>query len=134
MATLKTCVSMHNRPAGKPSIGAVPIARRIDFPNTHSLFCLPTTFESHAESVPDAVRIADQLQGKGVKLALGRNIHEPSDPMGKMFFYMLGTSAEFDADLIRTRTRAGERASSASRASWEAGGPGSPKSTKCHLQ
>ena len=134
MATSKTYASMHNRPPEKPSIGAVPIARRIDFPNTHSLFCLPTTFESHAESVPDAFRIADQLQGKGVKLALGRNIHDPSAPMGKLFFNMLGTSAEFDANLIRIRTRAGERASSAPRASWEADGPGSPKSTKCHLQ
>ena len=60
-----------------------------------------------ARSVPDARHIADQLQEKGVKLALGRNIHDPNDPMGKMFFNILATFAEFQADLIRTRTREG---------------------------
>ena len=30
-----------------------------------------------ARSVPDARHIADQLQARGVKLALGRNIHDP---------------------------------------------------------
>ena len=39
-----------------------------------------------------------------MKLALGRNIHDPSDPMGKMFFNILATFAEFEADLIRMRT------------------------------
>ena len=39
-----------------------------------------------ARTVPDARHIADQLQEKGVKLALGRNIHDPDHPMGKMFF------------------------------------------------
>ena len=60
-----------------------------------------------ARSVPDARHIADQLQAKGVKLALGRNIHDPSDPMGKMLFNILATFAEFEADLIRMRTREG---------------------------
>ena len=60
-----------------------------------------------ARSVPDARHIADQLQEKGVKLALGRNIHDPDDPMGKMFFNILATFAEFEADLIRMRTREG---------------------------
>ena len=60
-----------------------------------------------ARSVPDPRHIADQLQAKGVKLALGRNIHDPSDPMGKMFFNILATFAEFEADLIPMRTREG---------------------------
>ena len=60
-----------------------------------------------ARSVPDARHIADQLQEKGVKLALGRTIHDPDDPMGKMFFNILATFAEFEADLIRMRTREG---------------------------
>ena len=60
-----------------------------------------------ARPVPDARHIADQLQAKGAKLALGRNIHDPSDPMGKMFFNILATFAEFEADLIRMRTREG---------------------------
>ena len=58
-------------------------------------------------SVPDTRHIADQLQAKGVKLALGRTIHDPDDPMGKMFFNILATFAEFEADLIRMHTREG---------------------------
>ena len=60
-----------------------------------------------ARSVPDARHIADRLATKGVKLALGRTIHDPTDPMGKMFFSILATFAEFEADLIRLRTREG---------------------------
>jgi len=60
-----------------------------------------------ARSVPDARQIADQLEAQGVKLALGRNVHDPADPMGKMFFNILATFAEFEADLIRLRTREG---------------------------
>ena len=60
-----------------------------------------------ARSVPDARTIADALQARGVKLALGANVHVPADPMGKMFFNILATFAEFEADLIRLRTREG---------------------------
>ena len=60
-----------------------------------------------ARSVPDARAIADRLQKSGVKLALGRALHDPGDPMGKMFFNILATFAEFEADLIRMRTREG---------------------------
>ena len=38
-----------------------------------------------ARSVPDARAIADQLEAKGVKLALGASVYDPTDPMGKMF-------------------------------------------------
>lgn len=60
-----------------------------------------------ARSVPDARTIADQLEAKGVKLALGASVYDPADPMGKMFFNILATFAEFEADLIRMRTREG---------------------------
>ncbi len=60
-----------------------------------------------ARSVPDARAIADRLQNRGVKLALGRALYDPGDPMGKMFFNILATFAEFEADLIRMRTREG---------------------------
>ena len=60
-----------------------------------------------ARSVPDARAIADKLQERGVKLALGRALYDPGDPMGKMFFNILATFAEFEADLIRMRTREG---------------------------
>lgn len=60
-----------------------------------------------ARSVPDARAIAAQLETKGVKLALGASVYDPTDPMGKMFFNILATFAEFEADLIRMRTREG---------------------------
>ena len=60
-----------------------------------------------ARSVPDARDIADSLIARGVKLALGTNVYDPTDPMGKMFFNILATFAEFEADLIRMRTREG---------------------------
>ncbi len=60
-----------------------------------------------ARSVPDARAIADALVERGVKLALGQSVYDPADPMGKMFFNILATFAEFEADLIRMRTREG---------------------------
>ncbi|WP_139686237.1 recombinase family protein [Vibrio tasmaniensis] len=60
-----------------------------------------------ARSVPDAREIADTLQNRGVKLALGASIYDPKDPMGKMFFNILATFAEFEGDLIRLRTKEG---------------------------
>ena len=60
-----------------------------------------------ARSVPDARFIADALIARGVSLALGSSVYDPVDPMGKMFFNILATFAEFEADLIRLRTREG---------------------------
>ncbi len=60
-----------------------------------------------ARSVPDARHIADELAARGVTLALGNSRYNPADPMGKMFFNILATFAEFEADLIRLRTREG---------------------------
>ena len=60
-----------------------------------------------ARFVPDALAIADRLRELGVKLALGRTLYDPGDPMGKLFFNILATFAEFEADLIRMRTRQG---------------------------
>ena len=39
-----------------------------------------------ARSVPDARQIADALVARGVKLALGTSVYDPTDPMGKLFF------------------------------------------------
>jgi len=60
-----------------------------------------------ARSVPDAREIGDSLANRGVKLSLGRTIYDPNDPLGKMFFNILATFAEFEVDLLRMRTREG---------------------------
>jgi DNA invertase Pin-like site-specific DNA recombinase len=60
-----------------------------------------------ARSVPDARQIGDSLVARGVKLSLGGTLYDPADPMGKMFFNILATFAEFEVDLLRLRTREG---------------------------
>ena len=66
-----------------------------------------TKLDRLARSAPDAREIADGLVARGVSLALGSAIYDPTDPMGKMFFNILATFAEFESDLIRMRTREG---------------------------
>ena len=60
-----------------------------------------------ARSVPDARDIGDGLAARGIKLSLGGQVYDPTDPMGKMFFNILATFAEFEVDLLRLRTREG---------------------------
>ena len=60
-----------------------------------------------ARSVPDARAIGDSLVARDVKLSVGGTIYDSADPMGKMFFNILATFAEFEVDLLRLRTREG---------------------------
>ena len=60
-----------------------------------------------ARSVPAARDIGDSLTARGVKLSLGGTLYDPADAMGKMFFNILATFAEFEVDLLRMRTREG---------------------------
>lgn len=60
-----------------------------------------------ARSVPDARFIADALVARGVRLALGASVYDPADPMGKMFFNILATFAEY-AEHAVMRSRASE--------------------------
>ena len=66
-----------------------------------------TKLDRLARSAPDAREIADSLAARGIRLALGSTIYDPTDPIGKMFFNILATFAEFESDLIRMRTREG---------------------------
>jgi len=45
--------------------------------------------------VPDARAIGDSLAARGIALSLGASVYDPTDPMGKMFFNILATFAEF---------------------------------------
>ena len=85
------------RPGLDPALAAVRASDTLVVPKLDRL----------ARSVPDARAIADRLRERGVKLALGRALYDPGDPMGKLFFHILATFAEFEADLIRMRTREG---------------------------
>jgi hypothetical protein len=58
-----------------------------------------------ARSLRDTTDIADELTKKGVALNLGGAVYDPIDPVGRLLFNVLGMVAEFEADLIRARTR-----------------------------
>jgi DNA invertase Pin-like site-specific DNA recombinase len=60
-----------------------------------------------ARSVQDAGAIARELQDKGVKLQVGTKVYDPADPFDVVFFNVVAAFAQFEADLIRLRTREG---------------------------
>ncbi|NNC14069.1 recombinase family protein [Planctomonas sp. JC2975] len=66
-----------------------------------------TKLDRLARSLPDARDIADELTSKGVALSIGGSVYDPNDPVGRLLFNVLGMVAEFEADLIRMRTREG---------------------------
>jgi DNA invertase Pin-like site-specific DNA recombinase len=68
-----------------------------------------TKLDRLARSLPDARDIADELTAREVKLNIGGSVHDPTDPVGRLLFNVLAMIAEFEADLIRMRTREGMR-------------------------
>jgi DNA invertase Pin-like site-specific DNA recombinase len=66
-----------------------------------------TKLDRLARSLKDARDIADELTAKGVVLSLGGSTYDPTDPIGRLLFNVLGMVAEFETDLIRMRTREG---------------------------
>jgi len=66
-----------------------------------------TKLDRLARSLRDATDIADELTKKGVALNLGGAVYDPTDPVGRLLFNVLGMVAAFEADLIRARTREG---------------------------
>jgi len=72
-----------------------------------------TKLDRLARSLPDARDIAAELTERGVRLDLGGTIHDPTDPVGQLLFNVLAVVAEFEADLIRARTREGMKVAKA---------------------
>lgn len=72
-----------------------------------------TKLDRLARSLPDARAIADELTSRQVKLNLGGSVHDPTDPIGRLLFNVLAMVAEFEADLIRARTREGMKVAKA---------------------
>jgi DNA invertase Pin-like site-specific DNA recombinase len=68
-----------------------------------------TKLDRLARSLPDARDIVDELTVRGVRLNIGGSVHDPTDPVGRLLFNVLAMVAEFEADLIRMRTREGMR-------------------------
>lgn len=72
-----------------------------------------TKLDRLARSLPDARAIAEDLTKRKVKLSLGGSVYDPTDPVGRLLFNVLAMVAEFEADLIRSRTKEGMRVAKA---------------------
>lgn len=72
-----------------------------------------TKLDRLARSLPDARAIAEDLTRRKVRLSLGASVYDPTDPGGRLLFNVLAMVAEFEADLIRSRTREGMRVAKA---------------------
>lgn len=66
-----------------------------------------TKLDRLARSLRDATDIAEELTRRQVRLSIGGAVYDPTDPVGRLLFNVLGMVAEFEADLIRARTREG---------------------------
>jgi hypothetical protein len=67
-----------------------------------------------ARAVPGRCReIIDDLTRRQVKLSFGGSVHDPADPVGRLLFNVLAMVADFEADLIRLRTREGMKVAKA---------------------
>ncbi|MFB9086855.1 recombinase family protein [Erwinia tracheiphila] len=72
-------------------------------PGSGASLCQSWTGWTVQSRTPERLRT---LSRRGVvKLALGNSVYDPADPMGKMFFNVLATFAEFEGDIIRLRIR-----------------------------
>jgi len=72
-----------------------------------------TKLDRLARSLPDARAIAEDLTKRKVRLSLGASVYDPTDPVERLLFNVLAMVAEFEADLIRSRTREGMRVAKA---------------------
>ncbi len=61
-------------------------------------------------SVPDLIKILDQLKAKGTGLRSLSDNFDTTTAMGIMVFHMLATFAQFERDLVSERTKAGLKA------------------------
>jgi DNA invertase Pin-like site-specific DNA recombinase len=68
-----------------------------------------TKLDRLARSLSDARAIADELTARHVSLSLGGSVYDPHDAVGRLLFNVLAMVAEFEADLIRLRTKEGMR-------------------------
>lgn len=66
-----------------------------------------TKLDRLARSGRDADDIAKDLQARGICVSLAGRVHDPTDPMDKLFWDMLAAFAEFEGNLISARTREG---------------------------
>ena len=69
--------------------------------------------EAFRSALPHARTIAEELTARHVRLSLGGSVYDPNDAVGRLLFNVLAMVAEFEADLIRMRTKEGMRVAKA---------------------
>ncbi|MHB8452350.1 MAG: recombinase family protein [Mycobacteriales bacterium] len=68
-----------------------------------------TELDRLARSLPDTRAIADEPTARQVRLNLGESVCDPTDEVGRLMLSVLAMVADFEAHLIRLRTREGIR-------------------------
>lgn len=91
---------------GRTTAGRAGLEKALDAAREGDTFVV-TKLDRLARSIRDFHDLADAITEKGVALQIGGQTYEPASPMGRMFFSMLATFAEFESDLIRERTKEG---------------------------
>jgi len=66
-----------------------------------------TKFDRFARNMAEACQILTDLSERGVHFGLGGSVYDWNDPFGRLFLQTLAMVAEFEANLIRLRTREG---------------------------
>lgn len=66
-----------------------------------------TKLDRLSRSLVDSHRIAQRVAESGAALQIGSSVHDPSTPLGRFFFNVLATFAEFEADVASQRTKEG---------------------------
>lgn len=56
-----------------------------------------TKLDRLARSLRDATDIAEELTRRQVRLDLGGSVYDPTDPVGRLLFNVLGMVAEFES-------------------------------------
>jgi DNA invertase Pin-like site-specific DNA recombinase len=92
-----------------------------------------TKLDRLARSLTDARNIVGKLTRAGVKLNIGGSLHDPTDPVGRLLFNVLGMIAEFESDLIRMRTREGMKVAKAAKGRLRGKPPKLKPTQEAHL-
>lgn len=92
--------------SGRTTAGRIGLERALAAAR-HGDTIVVTKLDRLARSIRDFHDLADAITAKGVTLQIDGQAYEPSSPMGRMFFSLLATFAEFESDLIRARTKEG---------------------------
>jgi len=72
-----------------------------------------TKLDRLARSLVNATSIVSDLTDRGAKLSIGGTVYDLREPAGRLLFNVLGMVAEFEADLIRQRTKESLRVAAA---------------------